>query len=254
MITLFVPVVASAQVTVFSDNFSSSTINASVSAPPTPTSTSYEEIASKKWSPSPPTVTAGDLKFGLASTSGGGTEVQALFTTTPVVLQNAGDSIQLAVVFTATQGILTSDTQWGIGLFDAGQVAPWGGGLNNSANNSNADAAVGGAQNWQGCIAQIANGSLNSQFAVRKQREKARHRLPPDRARSHPQRLSEEAPEAQGIAPRSARKPLATSSWLGRLRHCPVDPPPSGARQGIRPPPHCSATTLRGRRRALDTG
>ncbi len=167
------PLAVLSQVTVFSDVFSSgSTINATNPVLPTATSSSYEEIASKSWNPNPPTLNAGDLKWGIVSTSGGGDEIQALFTTNSVTLQTPGDYIQLTVVFTATEGILTTDTQWGMGLFNANQIPPWGGGLNGTANNATTTAVTGGAQNWVGCIAQFAystadGGTMNSQFATR---------------------------------------------------------------------------------------
>ncbi len=162
---------ASAQVTVFNDNFSSgSTVNSLSPIAPTANSTSYEVIASKSWSPNPSTLTSSDLKFGIVSTSGGGVDLQALFATTPVELLAAGNYVELTVVFTATAGVLTTDTQLGVGLFNASGVAPWGGGLNNSANNTNFNAATGGAQNWQGYLAQFGypgGVSGNSQFSFR---------------------------------------------------------------------------------------
>jgi hypothetical protein len=169
-VLLALPLAGLSQTTVFNDTFSNgSTINAANPVPPTTTSSSYEEIASKSWTPNPPTLSAGDLKWGIVSTSGGGDELQALFTTSPVVLQAPGDYIQLTVTFTATQSILMGDTQWGMGLFNANQVSPWGGGLNNAANNGTSNAMSGGAQDWVGTIAQIAylGGSMSSDFASR---------------------------------------------------------------------------------------
>lgn len=171
---LMMPLAAPAQVTVFNDDFSTgSTINATNPVSPTATSASYEEIASKSWDPSPATIASGHLKWGIASTSGGGDEVQALITTNPVTLKSPGDYVQLIVEFTVTptNGILIADTQLGLGLFNANQVAPWGGGLNNRADNKSGhtEAATGGAQNWVGDIAQFAyaSGSMHSQFSTR---------------------------------------------------------------------------------------
>lgn len=164
------PLAVLSQTTVFNDTFSDgSTINAANPTLPTATSSSYEEIASKTWTPSPPTLGAGNLKWGIVETSGGGDELQALFTTNPVVLQTPGNYIQLTVTFTATEGILLGDTQWGMGLFNASQVPPWGGGLNSAANNTTSNAMSGGAQNWVGTIAQIAyqGGTMSSDFATR---------------------------------------------------------------------------------------
>lgn len=157
---------------IFSDDFSNgSTINSVTPSPPTATSTSYEEISSKTWDPNPPTIAPGELQYGTAATTSGGDEIQALFTTTPVTLHNPGDFVQLTVTFTDSN-ILSSDTCLGMGLFDASQVAPWGGGLNDLALSKDSTAVTGGAQNWQGYIAQIAcvaalGGTMKSDFATR---------------------------------------------------------------------------------------
>ncbi|HRT10149.1 MAG TPA: hypothetical protein P5233_17330, partial [Candidatus Paceibacterota bacterium] len=92
----------------FSDTFNSgSTLNSLTPAAPTPNSTSYQLSSSKSWNPTP-SLTANDLKFGIGSTTGGGIEVQALFTTNPVSLSLPGDYIQLRVTFTNTAGLLTA--------------------------------------------------------------------------------------------------------------------------------------------------
>src|SRR5262245_25966352 len=93
--------------TVFSDNFSTSTLNSASPSAPTATSTSYELMSSKSWSPSP-TIGASDLKFGIASTSSGHIEAQALFSPAPLVLTNTNDFVELTVTFTDTAGILVS--------------------------------------------------------------------------------------------------------------------------------------------------
>jgi hypothetical protein len=160
-------------VSVFMDGFANgSTINANPPVPPTATSTSYEEIASKTWSPNPPTISPGSLLFGDGASTSSDGEVQALFTTHPVMLENPGDYIQLVVTFADTN-ILISNNQLNMGLFNASQVAPWGGGLNNDIKGgSDVDATIGGAQNWQGYIAQFAyptvlGGTRNSDFCGR---------------------------------------------------------------------------------------
>jgi hypothetical protein len=171
-LALSAPLAALAQTMVFNDTLSAgSTLNSANPTPPTATSTSYEELASKNYSPNPPTLTAGDLKFGISGTSGGGTEIQALITTAPVALQSAGQYIQVTATFTATEGVLTSDSELGVGLYNAGQVLPWAGGLNNAANSSTTTAVTGGAQNWVGTFPQIAwqgaGQSMSSDFANR---------------------------------------------------------------------------------------
>lgn len=166
---LTVPLAALSQTTIFDDTFSDgSTINSTNETPPTATATSYEEIASKGWSPNPPTNGVGNITWGIVGTPGGGGEVQALFTTTPVVLQTAGQYIQLTVTFTANEGFVTN--QLGMGLFNANQVAPLAGGVSGSGtfeDDSNAD--FGGAEGWVGTISQFAstNGTIKSDFADR---------------------------------------------------------------------------------------
>ncbi len=153
----------------FRDNYSNgSTVNSATPSPPTATSTSYEQISSKTWSPNPPTITPGQLQFGNVKGTSEGNEIQALFTTAPVTLQNPGDFVQLTVTFTDSN-ILSSDTCLGMGLFDANQVAPWGGGLNALSLNTKTTAVTGGAQNWQGYIAQFnyLGGTMKTQFASR---------------------------------------------------------------------------------------
>ncbi|HEY1790541.1 MAG TPA: hypothetical protein VGJ73_20505 [Verrucomicrobiae bacterium] len=170
-LALSAPLAALAQTTVFTDDFSTgSTVSSTNEAAPTATTTSYEVISGKAWNPIP-SLTAGDLKFGIGSSSGGGTEVQALFTTSPVTLQTPGQYIQVAATFTATLGILTNDTQLGVGLFNASQVAPWPGGYNlpSGSLSSYTNEVYGGAQDWVGTFAQLAatNGSMNTDFANR---------------------------------------------------------------------------------------
>ena len=84
---------------VFSDGFSSSTVNSSSPSAPGLTNTSYEIISSKSWSPTPG-IAAGNLKFGIGTTTSGDIEVQALFAGAPVVLAAVGDRLSFLVTFT----------------------------------------------------------------------------------------------------------------------------------------------------------
>ena len=146
------PMVVSAQTTFFSDNFTgASTVNSATPANPTATSTAYEEISTKAWTPTAPVI-GGHLKFGFASTTSGHGQIQALFATTPVALFQNGDYVQLTIVFTNTAGCLTGAGQWGIGLYSSGQVKPYPGGY--SAATTGASLS-GYAQNWQGYVGQI---------------------------------------------------------------------------------------------------
>lgn len=151
----------------FSDTFSNgSTLNSLTPADPTPDSTSYQLSSSKSWNPTP-SLTANDLKFGIGSTSGGGIEVQALFTTNPVSLSLPGDYIQLRVTFTNTAGLLTAAGLWGFGLYNGAQVAPVAGGLNATALNTLSDHVTDGVRDWQGYWGQRGYTGENSRIVRR---------------------------------------------------------------------------------------
>ena len=146
---------ASGQITAFEDDFTGgSTVNSATPLAPTVTSTSYEIISSKTYTPNPPTIDSG-LQFGIATTGGGGGEAQALFSATPVTFSTAGDYIQLTVTFTNISGLLTQRGQFGIGMFNSSGFLPWSGGLNGTADNKSDhnEAAIGAAQNWVGYLA-----------------------------------------------------------------------------------------------------
>ncbi len=138
--------------TFFTDNFTNgSTLNSASPANPTTTNTAYELVASKSWSPAP-SLSANDLKFGIAATGTGYIEAQALFTTNAVALTQPGDFIQLTVVFTNTSGLLTAAAgQLGVGLYNSGQVKPVAGGINNALPAT----STGFAQNWLGYAAAL---------------------------------------------------------------------------------------------------
>lgn len=153
----------------FSDTFTNgSTLNSLTPAAPTETNTSYEIMSAKAWNPTP-SIAAGHLQFGIAPSTSGTIEVQALFGSAPVSLVLPDDFIQLTVTFTNTSGILIQNGFWGFGLYNAGGVAPIGGGLNGTATSTGTGSATGGAQNWQGYVAQIAYTGSTSGFYDRRQ-------------------------------------------------------------------------------------
>lgn len=147
----------------FSDDFSTSTLN-QVPAAPTATSTSYENISSKSRVPTP-TISTGDLKFGIAATTSGSIEVQALFATGPKVLVVPGDYIEMTLTFTNTAGVLTGSGAMGFGLYNSGQVFPLAGGLNGTA--TTGTTTNGGAQMWQGYVGQLGYSGSNSRIMTR---------------------------------------------------------------------------------------
>jgi autotransporter-associated beta strand protein len=152
----------------FNDTFGSgSTLNSATPAAPTANSTSYQLASSKPWVPTP-AISSGDLKYGIAATTAGHIEAQALFATSPVALVQAGDYVRLTVVFTNTAGLLTAaNTFLGIGLYNSGQVPPVAGGLNGTGVNSQTGNATGGVQNWLGYWAQISYSGQNSRILTR---------------------------------------------------------------------------------------
>lgn len=152
--------------TFFTEDFAhGSTLN---QAPvnPTPTSTSYEVISSKSWSPAP-SLASGDLKFGIASTTSGSIEVQALFANSPVALVVEGDYVDVTITFTNTAGLLTGAGALGFGLYNSGHVLPVSGGLNATAVNTQSANATGGVQNWAGYVGQLAFSGTVSRIMTR---------------------------------------------------------------------------------------
>ncbi len=151
---------------VFSDGFSSSTVNSSSPSAPGLTNTSYEIISSKSWSPTPG-IAAGNLKFGIGTTTSGDIEVQALFAGAPVVLAAVGDRLSFLVTFTNLSGLLTQSGAMGFGLYASGQNYPVPGGLNGTATTGTNNDAAGNAQTWAGYVGQLAFTGGSSQILTR---------------------------------------------------------------------------------------
>src|SRR4051812_33002171 len=140
---------------IFSDDFSSSTIATGAYPTPSSTSTGYAIASSKNQSPAP-SIATGHLKFGMAATSGGIEETQALFTNSPVTLTNTGDFVEFAVTFT-NNNILTASTtsgQLSLGMYISGGNAPKTD-LQASGLGAGTGDATGGAQNWLGYVSQM---------------------------------------------------------------------------------------------------
>lgn len=164
---LAAPLGAVAQTNFFSDNFSNgSTINAASPAKPTANSTSYIEASSKGWSPKP-AIASGDLKFGIASTGGGISEIEALFATNVVAMTQIGDYVQLTVTFTDTSGILTGTGFLDFGLYNSGQVMPFSGGMNGNLTTASNYVGAGYAQGWSGYVGEISYTGGKNQIRTR---------------------------------------------------------------------------------------
>lgn len=141
----------------FNDTFTGgSTLTNASPAAPTATSAAYH-ISSSKANTSTNTLSSGFLRNGISSTTSGGTELQSLFTTTPVALVSAGDFIRLTVTFTNSAGLLTANCLAGFGLYNGGQVQPHTNGVMiNNALNTTVNYIAGGVQNWQGYWGQVS--------------------------------------------------------------------------------------------------
>ena len=136
--------------TVFSDDFSSSTIN-QVPAAPTATATSYQFFSGLSGGSA--SIAAGDLHLAMPNTSSVLGEAQALFTSTPITLATVGDYLDVTATFMATSGIMGSgnnSSTLNIGLFNSGGAAPNQGPIVLNTGNT-----TGGAQTWLGYAGRI---------------------------------------------------------------------------------------------------
>jgi len=152
--------------TVFSDTFGSgSTING------TPTAPTANSAAYQNWSqganPANYTIASGALHFEARNTTSVFSEVQAQFAGTPVTLATVGDSIDLALVFTDTLGVMLSgqngSAQVTLGLYNSGGVLPMQGSRLDTGT-----AQTGGAAGYAGYIGRLmlnGNGSILTRSA-----------------------------------------------------------------------------------------
>lgn len=165
-IALFLTTIAGLSQTIFfDDNFGNGSTLNGLSVPggtPTASFTSYDLASSKIATNS--TIAPGLLSCKLStSTSSGYWEAQALFTTNPVQLVEAGDYVDLAIVFTNSQNaLLTSNACpiW-IGLYNSGAAPgtmnpPVPGNLVSNGLNTTSGSvyATGNCELWQGYIGQ----------------------------------------------------------------------------------------------------
>jgi hypothetical protein len=140
--------------------------SASVSYPhaasPTATSTNYDVAAGKDGTAS--NLNSGSpLELKMVSTSGGVNEVQAIFTSSPVVLTNAGDAVELTATFVNNAGLnQNASSSVDIGLYGSGGNAPY----SNMANGSSTTNTItglnnttGGTKGWVGFEADYFGGS-----------------------------------------------------------------------------------------------
>jgi autotransporter-associated beta strand protein len=158
----------------FTDDFANGSTTNLLSVPggtPTASSTSYDLASSKNVNTS--TIQPGELSLHLAGTTTSGFwEAQALFTTSPVLLTTPGDNINIAVVFTNSQGTLFPGVHspiW-IGLFSSDSAPsspnyPLAGGVlesNGISSSSGSAYATGNCELWQGYAAQTYDGAAST--------------------------------------------------------------------------------------------
>ncbi len=153
------PLVASAQTTVYSTNFSSGALRTSGSTYNVGDWTlAASKAATSSAGSSTPGLSASGLDFGMGSTTSNVIQTQNRFTTSSVTLANTNDYIQLRVVFTDKNNVLagnsTTSSQLSLGLYDTSGNNP-AIGLSGTALLSSAASspfATGNAQTWEGYL------------------------------------------------------------------------------------------------------
>ncbi len=173
-LTFAMPWAVMAQTTVFNDTFTvpgSDTLNTTTITAPGTSYTTWEMDSTKNAFSS--SITSGNLRLTLAAaTCSQFTEMQALFTSSPVTLATTGDYIDLEVVFVDTSGTLLTGTGSFLydGLYNANQVAPLaqtgaGLGMANGGLATTTTYSAGGAKNWQGFVGRLGSTSTTAATA-----------------------------------------------------------------------------------------
>ena len=153
---------------VFSDNFSTSTIDNATPVATSSTQTNYFVASTKGNGASSETIATGDLHAALVSTTSGINEVQAQFP--GVALQNAGDFVDYTLTFTNNGiGLAGNNDSIYLGLYNSNGSAPVNGLTNSGLNVTSSTFATGGVQLWQGYTSQFspANLSLTARTVAR---------------------------------------------------------------------------------------
>lgn len=159
--SLLLPVVSKAGV-VFSDNFSTSTMNGT-STPSGGNTTSYDIASAKNATGS--SIASGDLKMAMVATTGGIVEAQAVFTSSPLTLTNTGDNVELTMTFTNNGG--TPLTSY-FGLYNSGGSVPDTNLSNGGMLSSNTNDGTGGVAGWLGyasSVQSVSSSKINTRPA-----------------------------------------------------------------------------------------
>ena len=154
---------------VFATTFAGDTLHAASPAL-TGTSTNWFVMSSKNASTSsvgddPATtgvVEARPLDLTMPITTSGVVEAAALFAATPRTLSAVGDVLRARLVF-----VPTNVRHLGVGFFNSGGVSPHTGLINSLLVSTSTSLATGGAQNWRGYRAGIANASATGLLEAR---------------------------------------------------------------------------------------
>lgn len=155
--------------TIFSDDFSTSTLNSAAPAAPTATSTNYEVLSTKNATGS--SLASGSLQLNMGNTSSGFAELEALFASSPVALTQTGDYVEVIVQFVPTSiNLATSTSTLNIGMYNSNGAGPVpGGNMNNSQLDDNPGSnPTGNAAGWEGYVGRIgATTAASSQIYTR---------------------------------------------------------------------------------------
>jgi hypothetical protein len=155
--------------TIFSDDFSTSTLNSATPAAPTATSTNYEVLSTKNATAS--SIASGSLQLNMGNTSSGFAELEALFKSSPVALTQTGDYVQLTVHFVPTSVNLNGSTSTlNIGLYNSHGAGPVPGATMNNAqlDDDPGSNPTGNAAGWEGYVGRIgATTAASSQTYTR---------------------------------------------------------------------------------------
>jgi hypothetical protein len=155
---------ALAQTTVFNDTFANGSTVQTTASTPTADSTTYQWFQ-QGGTPATPTIAPGDLHLVGRTTASSISEVQALFSASPVTLQNVGDSLTLNITFKNTQTIMPAayPSTLNVGLFNSHGSAPVTG-----VRLDTSGSGTGGAVGWTGYLGRISgSNNVNSSIITR---------------------------------------------------------------------------------------
>jgi hypothetical protein len=152
---------------IFSDNFSTSTLNSAAPAAPTASSTNYQVLSSKDATGS--SIGTGSLNLTMANTSSGFAEIQALFAASPIALSQTGHYLEAKASFTVTGLNQMGNSTLNIALLNSAGAGPVPGTqLNNGQLDDAGVFTTGNAAGWQGYVGRIGRGGgAASQFFTR---------------------------------------------------------------------------------------